>query len=80
MSGDPDYILDLSSDQDVSATSVAGSPQPWIGVQFDCCGVYVRIYRRPDGATYAGHCPRCLRRAEVRVGPGGTTQRIFRAH
>jgi len=53
--------------------------RPWIGVHFDCCGVYQRIYRRPGDAAYRGACPRCCRPLVVPVGPRGTTQRVFRA-
>jgi hypothetical protein len=52
----------------------------YIGVHFECCGVYARIYRRPDQREYRGRCPRCLREVWVRVGPGGTNARIFRAN
>lgn len=58
----------------------ASGPRPYIGVLFDCCGVYVRIYRRPEESTYRGRCPRCLRTATARIGPGGTSDRIFRAN
>ncbi len=51
----------------------------YIGVLFECCGVYARIYRRPDERVYRGCCPRCLRQLEVPVGTHGTKQRIFRA-
>ncbi|MBI4577760.1 MAG: hypothetical protein HY722_15975 [Planctomycetes bacterium] len=52
---------------------------PYIGIHFDCCGVYQRIYRQPGQTAYVGWCPRCLRRVRVRVGPGGVDQRIFEA-
>ena len=57
----------------------ASSPRPYIGVYFECCGVYARIYRRADEAVYLGRCPGCLRQVRVRVGPHGTTARLFRA-
>jgi len=67
----PDDGLDDSS-------NTPGSRR-YIGVLFECCGVYQRIYRRPEQAEYAGRCPRCLRSVCVRVGPDGTSARIFRA-
>ncbi len=53
--------------------------RPWLGVNFECCGVYARIYRSADGVAYSGRCPRCLRPISMRVGQGGVSQRLFRA-
>ena len=53
--------------------------RPYIGVRFECCGVYARIYRQPNSMYYVGRCPRCLRTVRVRVGPDGTSARLFRA-
>jgi len=61
------------------AASDANSGRPYIGVYFECCGVYARIYRQPKRLFYFGRCPRCFRTVKVRVGPNGTTARIFRA-
>jgi hypothetical protein len=57
----------------------AGRDRTWLGIQFDCCGVYARIYRLPDSTAYVGACPHCRRTLRVPIGPGGTSQRIFRA-
>lgn len=53
--------------------------RPCIGVYFECCGVYSRIYRRPEQMEYVGNCPRCLAKLRVKVRADGTSQRIFRA-
>ena len=90
MPDEADYILDLNSqsagasaDEQPAAPDPIGAPadavRPWIGVQFDCCGIYVRVYRNREGTAYVGRCPRCLREARVRVGSGGTEHRLFRA-
>jgi hypothetical protein len=68
--------LDCYDQPDASRTP----PQPHIGVLFECCGVYARIYRRPGERVYQGRCPKCLRMVRVRVGPDGTNVRLFRAH
>jgi len=90
MSDDPDYILDLTPQASSSAegqpnpeaSSTPGSDdsaRPWVGVQFDCCGVYVRVYRNREATAYVGRCPRCLREARIRIGPSGSSHRLFRA-
>ncbi|UCF34799.1 MAG: hypothetical protein JSV78_05730 [Phycisphaerales bacterium] len=51
--------------------------RPWVGIRFDCCGVYTRVYRNPEGTAYIGRCPRCLRTVRLRVGRQGTDARFF---
>ena len=84
MRDDRDYKLDLSSastgdaagQQPDAGANAAG--RPFISVQFDCCNVYLRIYRSADGAAYRGRCPRCGKAVHFAVGPGGTDSRVFR--
>lgn len=54
-------------------------PRPFVGVHFECCNVYTRIYRNPDDREYVGRCPNCLRPVRLRVGKDGTNARMFRA-
>lgn len=86
MPDDPDYILDIEGIEDPNSERAdeanagqAPGARKWIGVQFECCGTYARIYKNRDGTAYEGRCPRCLRLVEVGIGPGGTDQRMFRA-
>lgn len=83
MSSDPrDYKLDItglnSSNQPAEPAKRPAAPRPWLSVQFDCCGVYQRVYRSADGTHYAGACPRCGGRVRFNVGEGGTPSRFFR--
>lgn len=73
--------LDVYDDDRYASRGPANAhkPRPYISVLFDCCQVFARIYRQPGDRVYRGRCPRCLRKLTVRVGPDGTSTRIFRA-
>ncbi len=49
----------------------------WIGVTFNCCRVYSRVYINKKGSAYQGRCPKCGRKVEVRIDPRGTDSRFF---
>ncbi|MEM6691579.1 MAG: hypothetical protein AAF664_19275 [Planctomycetota bacterium] len=51
----------------------------FLGIMFECCSVYGRIYRDAAGTSYQGNCPKCAKKLTVGVGSGGTDQRFFRA-
>ena len=53
------------------------TPRPWIGIRFECCGAYARVYRNPEATAYVARCPHCLQTVTLRVGPDGTDQRFF---
>ena len=75
---EPDYLLNIDSLEDRADHRGARLPKRhWIGVRFDCCNVYHRIYKSKDGKFYRGRCPRCLRKVRLRVGPEGTDARFF---
>ncbi len=76
--------LDLSSVPNSTSESShvqdSGSKsRPFLGIRFDCCRTYGRIYRSDSGMYYKGHCPKCLKKIKVMVGEGGTGQRFFNA-
>ena len=56
-----------------------GGARPYLGIHFDCCGAYARVYRNRDQTAYEGRCPRCLRRVRVEIGEDGVDARFFRA-
>jgi len=71
--------LDLSSGDDLGRPR-ASSTRRFVGVKFACCDVYARIYINRAGDAYQGHCPRCLKKLTLKIGPGGTDQRFFTAY
>lgn len=79
--------LDLTSDVTPSgaassdaARSKADGPRRFVGVRFDCCSIYTRVYVNRDGTAYEGRCPRCARSVRLAIGPGGTDARFFTAY
>jgi len=51
--------------------------RPFLGILFECCHVYTRIYRNQDRTAYEGRCPHCLRTVRVRIDPAGSADRFF---
>ena len=51
--------------------------RPYLGVRFECCNVYVRIYLNKAGTAFVGWCPRCAKKVEIRVSENGTKDRFF---
>ncbi len=52
----------------------------FLGIMFECCNVYGRIYKNKEGTYYIGRCPKCMRQIKIKVGENGTNQRFFRAY
>lgn len=85
--GDSMHQLDLVLEVDGTVRDPADAPgtdksshaRPWIGIHFQCCGVYTRVYRSHDASRYEARCPKCAARVSLRVGPDGVASRIFTA-
>ncbi|MFQ5489575.1 MAG: hypothetical protein ACE5GE_02535 [Phycisphaerae bacterium] len=77
MSTDTPGIDVFAGDGDEFCTK--SGERPWLGIHFDCCGFYTRIYRNAEGTAYVGWCPGCQRRIRVKVEAGGRSERFFRA-
>jgi hypothetical protein len=87
----PGEHLDLSTDgpvgDDAGSTAgdrmpAAGAGQggkPFVGMHFTCCDIYTRIYLNTQRTMFYGHCPRCGRRVQIKVGPDGSDARFFTA-
>ena len=39
----------------------------FIGILFECCNVYRRIYINQDGNAYEGRCPNCYGKVKVTI-------------
>ena len=51
--------------------------QPFLGIMFKCCNVYSRIYLNNKKDAFVGWCPKCAKRATVKISPDGVDSRFF---
>lgn len=70
--------LDVSSGGEEHPAKRPESGQ-FLGVHFECCDVYSRVYPNREQTAYVGHCPRCAKKVQFQIGEGGTSERFFRA-
>ncbi len=53
----------------------------YLGIHFNCCQVYYRVYINRAETAYEGRCPKCGRRVRIPIDPGkGTSARFFDAY
>ncbi len=65
------------ADQSARQPDLPRSGRPWLGVHYACAGVYGRVIQDRSGTCYYATCPRCSKRCTIRVGSGGTSDRMF---
>ena len=61
--------------KNASSSSLKG--RPFVGILFECCNVYQRIYLNKERTAFRGGCPKCGKRVEVLVDPNGEKERFF---
>jgi hypothetical protein len=71
--------LDLTDGDGPRVPAGQSGGRRFVGVHFVCCDVYARVYINREESAYEGNCPRCAKRVRLRVGPGGTDARFFKA-
>jgi len=66
---------------DVEEDNQEQSTRKFIGVWFECCHTYGRLYKNKEGTMYRGRCPKCLRPVQVAINAESeraTNRRFFR--
>jgi hypothetical protein len=61
-----------------SGSHIPRKPPESLGVMFDCCNVYRRVFKRADGTAYEGRCPKCGHPVRLVVGAEGSSSRVWR--
>ncbi len=73
----PEWIAADEADGVLGASMRKGSARPWLGIHYACAGVYGRVILDRSGTHYQAVCPKCSKRCTIRVGEGGTSERMF---
>jgi len=70
-------LYDLNPKQNNGGAENKDSARPFLGVHFECCDVYLRLYRPKERPYYQGRCPKCGKPIVIPVGRGGSSSRFF---
>ncbi len=76
--GNESRHLDIRVGGDETPSDESASRR-WLGIHFECCNVYARVWRNSTGTAYVGFCPHCTKQVRLPIGPGGTDARFFSA-
>jgi len=86
MDEDSDYIVEISGQAPVSGPFLESKEgaerhkKSYVSIEFVCCNVFARVYINDRQDAYEGRCPKCLKPLKLKVGPGGTDSRTFKAY
>lgn len=63
----------------VNKRFIAIEKREFIGVLFQCCNVYSRVYLNKETSAYVARCPRCSHPIQINISPKGSSSRFFSA-
>jgi hypothetical protein len=66
-------------ERDEGGAPMTGNANKFLSIWFRCCHVYGRLNRNATHTAYEGRCPRCGAMVHARIGPDGTSRRMFEA-
>ena len=49
----------------------------FLGINFECCRIYSRIFINDEKDKFLGNCPRCGKYVQFDISPDGTDARFF---
>ena len=73
-----DDFFPPSQAQDEVRPGRSRQPRQFVGVMFECCDAYGRLYPNRQRSAFVGRCPRCYRMVTVPVSDDGADTRFFR--
>ena len=51
--------------------------RPFVGITFNCCNVYTRIYINKKRDAFVGWCPKCVQNVTLKISPDGDKSQFF---